>query len=202
MKELIEKSLKASITFKEYFQTVERAVQGELMYNDENLDYYTQLNYQRMKRLNKTINLNDGILEASERISCNLIWLVLTEGWCGDAAQVLPVLQKVDDAVANVELRVLYRDENLELMDQFLTNGGRSIPKVIVIDKETLEVKGSWGPRPEPAQDMFLVYKNSEPKKDYKEFQAEMQKWYVKDKAEHIQKELQPLFDLCQTVPT
>lgn len=197
MRDLINRSIEASISFKEYYDTVEKGANGQLMYNDENLDYYTQLNYQRMKRLNKTVNLNPAFLEAGEEVTCDLIWLVLTEGWCGDAAQILPVLNKVDEVFDKIDLRILYRDQNLELMDEFLTNGGRSIPKVIVIDKSTLDVKGSWGPRPEPAQDMFMVYKNSLPKKDYKEFQAEMQKWYLKDKAEHIQKELMPLFNLC-----
>jgi len=176
---------------------VEAAANGDLMYNDENMDFYTQLNHQRMKRLNKTIKLSEELVQKGEGITCDLIWLVLTEGWCGDAAQILPVLNKIDEAIDKVDLKLIYRDQNLELMDHFLTNGGRSIPKVVVIDKNTMDVKGDWGPRPTPAQDMFLVYKNSEVKKDYKEFQAEIQKWYTKDKAEHIQKELLPLFDLC-----
>ncbi len=200
--DLIKTSLAKAIPYEEYFNRVEAGVEGDSMYNNENLDYYTKLNYQRMKRLNKTVTLNSQLLNAGEEISCDLTWLVITEGWCGDAAQILPVLNKVSEAIDKIDLKIVYRDQNLELMDEFLTNGGKSIPKVIIIDKNTMEVKGSWGPRPEPAQDMFLVYKNSETKIEYKDFQVEMQKWYAKDKSEHIQKELIPLFDLCQAVST
>ena len=202
MEDLIRKSIANSISYDKYYKRVESAADGELMYNNENLDFYTKLNHRRMKRLNKTLQLNESLVNEGKKIPCDLIWLVLTEGWCGDAAQILPVLSKIDQAIDNIDVKLLYRDQNLELMDEFLTNGGRSIPKVIIVDKYSLEVKGSWGPRPEPAQDMFLVYKNSETKKEYKEFQFELQKWYAKDKAEHIQNELMPLFDLCHNVST
>lgn len=200
--DLIKTSLERTISYDEYFSRVEAAANGDLMYHNENMDYYTQLNHQRMKRLNKTVKLSEELVKAGDGIACDLTFLVLTEGWCGDAAQILPVLNKVDEAIERITVKFLYRDQNLELMDLFLTNGGRSIPKVIVVDNNTLEIKGDWGPRPTPAQDMFMVYKNSEIKTDYKEFQVEMQKWYAKDKSEHIQKELMPLFDLCHNVTT
>ncbi|MEM1134986.1 MAG: thioredoxin family protein, partial [Bacteroidota bacterium] len=118
----------------------------------------------------------------------------------GDAAQILPVLNKIAEASPNIELLTLLRDENLRLMDSFLTNGGRSIPKLIILDKKSISVKGSWGPRPKPAQDMFLVYKHNKEKVAYEDFQAELQKWYLKDKAGAIQDELFELLDVCEEV--
>ncbi|MEQ9425852.1 MAG: thioredoxin family protein [Cyclobacteriaceae bacterium] len=199
MKELIKSSLDKAITYNAYFKQIEQSIENDQpMYESENLNFYNKLNYQRMKRLNKTSRLSDGFLEAGRSVPCKLIWLVITEGWCGDAAQIVPVLNKMASEIDNLELKLIYRDQHLELMDKFLTNGGRSIPKVIIIDATTLEVKGDWGPRPKPAQDMFMVYKNNKLDMDYKEVQAEMQKWYLKDKSENIQKELQPMLDLCK----
>ena len=74
-----------------------------------------------------------------------MIWLVISEGWCGDAAQNMPVVEKIVDEMPNVEIRYVLRDENLELMDQYLTNGGRSIPKALFVDTETFEVLGRLG---------------------------------------------------------
>ncbi|MBX2841587.1 MAG: thioredoxin family protein [Flammeovirgaceae bacterium] len=201
MEKIIEKSLAKAIPYTAY-----RDLMTGLSENGkttgpnqtESLVFYTKLNNQRMKRLDKSLELKPNFREAIGKINCELIWLVLTESWCGDAAQILPVLNKISEASPNIELLTVFRDENLPLMDKFLTNGGRSIPKVIILDKETLEVKGSWGPRPKPAQDMFTVYKLNKKDIPYQDFQAELQKWYLKDKAESIQDELLPFLKTCE----
>ena len=89
----------------------------------------------------------------------------------------------------NIELKLLLRDENLTIMDEFLTNGGRSIPKLIVLEKETLKVVGSWGPRPAELQDIFLTARKS-PDFNYPEIQKTMQIWYNKNKGIGIQQEI------------
>jgi hypothetical protein len=121
-----------------------------------------------------------------------LIWLVLTEGWCGDAAQTVPIMAKMAGESLNIELKLIFRDENLDIMDEFLTDGGRSIPKLIVLNKETLEVLENWGPRPVEAQELFWKAKNS-PDFDYPEVQKALQLWYAKDKTLSTQKELTAL---------
>lgn len=81
--------------------------------------------------------------------------LVLAEDWCGDAASLVPILAKLADSASDrVELRVFKRDENLAIMDDHLSHGGRSIPVAIVYD-ENLRKLGWWGPRPAPAQALF-----------------------------------------------
>lgn len=155
---------------------------------------YTKLNEKRMKRLDKTTKLAPQTLETLQNIERPQVWLVITEGWCGDAAQSVPVMVKMANESSNVELKLILRDENLDVMDEFLTNGGRSIPKMIVLDKATLEVLGTWGPRPVPAQKLLMDAKSS-PDFDYPTTQKELQLWYTKDKTFTTQSELVELLN-------
>jgi hypothetical protein len=119
------------------------------------------------------------------------IWLVITEGWCGDAAQNIPVIEKIAEANRGIETRYLLRDENPELMDRFLTNGSRSIPKLIAIDRKTLEILGTWGPRPELAQALFEQQKSAGLGKP--EIIENIQRWYLQDRGRSLQGELADL---------
>lgn len=150
---------------------------------------YGKMNVQRMKRLNKTIQLQEELKDVLNDISKKMTFLVITEGWCGDAAQNVPVFQKLAENSDNIEVKLILRDEHLEIMDAFLTNGGRSIPKLIAIDAESLKVIGTWGPRPEAAQFMVTEFKKIE-NGDYSEFVKEVQLWYAKDKTIAMQNEL------------
>ena len=159
--------------------------------------HYTQLNVARMNRLDKTTRLLEATREQLQHVNRPMIWLTLTEAWCGDAAQIIPVLQKIAEASELVELRLILRDEHPEIMNAFLTNGGRSIPKVILLDAQTLDVLGSWGPRPAVVQEMVMAARadmealtDKEAKKErYQELTAAAQKWYAKDKTQSIQEE-------------
>ena len=205
MKELIENSLEKAISYQDFRELLAAlVVEGKTTgpNQGEDLAFYTKLNQQRMTRLDKTVQLNEQTKSALQNIRCELIWLVLTEGWCGDGAQIMPVLDKITSESSHLEMKVLLRDENLELMDQFLTNGGRSIPKVIIIDKPNLEARASWGPRPKPAQDLFHYYKDHQGALTYQDFQTELQKWYLTDKAQTIQQELLEFLDICEQLPS
>jgi len=104
--------------------------------------------------------------------------LVLSEDWCGDAFNTVPVIAALADAASNLELRVLARDRNLDLMDAHLTGGSRSIPVVIVLD-DAFRERGWWGPRPRPLQEWFLSEgKLLEPADRYRE----IRRWYARDR--------------------
>ena len=150
---------------------------------------YGKMNVQRMKRLNKTIQLQQELKDVLSGLTRKMTFLVLTEGWCGDAAQNVPVFNKLVEHTTNIDLKLILRDENLEIMDAYLTNGGRSIPKLIALDSSTLEVIGTWGPRPEAAQFMVTEFKKIE-NGDYSEFVKEVQLWYARDKTNAMQNEL------------
>ncbi|MFK7770488.1 MAG: thioredoxin family protein [Saprospiraceae bacterium] len=157
---------------------------------------YTKLNIFRMKRLDKTTRLTEVTLAQIQKENRKITWLVITEAWCGDAAQIIPVLNKLAAENDNINLKMILRDENLEIMDQFLTNGSRSIPILIVLDSESLEVLNSWGPRPTEVQEMVMEAKlnasnNPEDSKEiWDEAKKNAQIWYTKDKSKTIQAEI------------
>jgi hypothetical protein len=190
MKEYIEKSR----TFAEYLELIDGLLaegkttgpmQSEAMFN------YGKLNRQRMQRLDKTAVLNESLREKARNVSRKMIWLVITEGWCGDAAQNIPIIEKIAAESPNIETRYVLRDENPELMDKYLTSGARSIPKLIALDAETLEELGTWGARPVAAQNLFNQLKEKGVAKPL--IMENLQRWYFADKNQSIQKEFENL---------
>jgi len=149
---------------------------------------YTRLNNQRMDRVDKKTIIMPELLEELKAIGENQIWLGLVEAWCGDVPHNVPPLAKMAVSVPKVSFRLLLRDENLDVMDAYLTNGGRAIPKVIALKKDTLEELWTWGPRPEPAQKLF--HELREKGVPYADIAEELQKWYNKDKGQTLQKEI------------
>ncbi|UOQ79042.1 thioredoxin family protein [Hymenobacter sp. 5516J-16] len=155
----------------------------------EALTAYAQLNIQRMERLDKQVQVQPELLAAVQGLQQRYVWLVLTEGWCGDAAQIVPVLEKIAQASqGRITTHYLLRDENLDLMDRYLTNGGRSIPKLIVLRADTLHEVAQWGPRPAAAQELFQAMKAAGA--THEEFAEKLHGWYAKDKTHHTQQEL------------
>jgi hypothetical protein len=116
--------------------------------------YYTKLNLQRMKRLNKTVEVPAQLTELMKQKANNWRWITITEPWCGDAAQCVPVIEKLALATRGIQTHYILRDEHPAIMDAYLTNGGRSIPKLICLDEKGAEVF-TWGPRPAVIQEVM-----------------------------------------------
>jgi len=148
---------------------------------------YTRLAEKRMNKWNKIGKLLPELGEKIQRVDQPMIWLVLTEAWCGDAGQSLPFMQKMVDLNPHLQLKLLIRDEHPELMERFLTKGAKSIPKLIALNAE-LDVVGTWGPRPEPIQEAFLENKTSQ-QMSGSAFSEYMHLWYAKDKGLTMQLE-------------
>ncbi|WP_026838351.1 thioredoxin family protein [Gillisia sp. JM1] len=149
---------------------------------------FTTLNLRRMSRLNKTLKLDDELIEALNTITKPQTWLVITEAWCGDSAQSLPIIGKMANYSEKITLSVVLRDENPELMEQYLTNGSKSIPKLIVFDNRDQELF-TWGPRPIPAQQLFINWKNNPQGRNWEDFEKELHTWYARDKSKAMQQE-------------
>ena len=160
----------------------------------EELNDYTKLNLHRMQRLNKTVVLSESLKIAVGQIQFPQTWYVLTEAWCGDAAQNIPVLAAIAKLNPLVDLQLVLRDENPDLMDLYLTNGGKSIPKLIAVDGAFNEIF-AWGPRPAGAQHMMEEYRKN-PVKSFKEFAEDIHKWYAADKTLSVQKELLDILEV------
>lgn len=153
----------------------------------ESMANYARLNAQRMDRIHKTTSLEPELLQTLATMKPQH-WVVLTEGWCGDAANSVPVMDLVAKASdGKIRLTILLRDENLKIMDQYLTDGGRSIPKLIVLDADTLQELHAWGPRPEPAQRLMMEHK-AHPIEG-RDIYRELQQWYNEDKTHTLQHE-------------
>jgi hypothetical protein len=115
---------------------------------------YTKLNLARTRRIEKTLKVPANVQEAMAKARPQS-WMVITEPWCGDGAQNLPVLQALAALAPKIDMHILLRDSHLEVMDRYLTNGGRSIPKLVAFDGEGKELF-QWGPRPAAAQALVL----------------------------------------------
>ena len=197
MNPIIENSLQSSYSYQEYRNLMQTYAQegkttGE---STEAYIHYTHLNEARMHRLDKTMQLTPEVAQQLEQLTTDFLWVVLAETWCGDAAQVLPVLDKMASHTDKIELRVILRDEHPAVMDLFLTNGTRSIPKLIIIDKISGEVIGDFGPRPQGAKQLILDYKATHGVVD-ETAKTELQKWYLQDKGVSIQNEIMELLKL------
>lgn len=151
------------------------------------------LNWQRSTRVEKTFRLNDRLRDKLESLDSKRSWLVITEPWCGDSAQTLGAIAQIADASHGmITLRIVLRDQQLELIDAFLTDGKRGIPKLIQLDPSGA-VTGTWGPRPKQAQELIDRLKQDP---DYAEiYKEELHKWYAHDHGASLQVELLALLD-------
>jgi hypothetical protein len=192
MNSIIEKSLKDSFSYQEYRDFVTDLAKEDKTTGHEqreDLIHYTQLNEARLHRLDKTIQVVDEVKTVLQNLSKEYTWLVISESWCGDAAQILPVINKMAEVSDKIDLRIVLRDDNEDLMNLFLTNGTKSIPKLIIIDKATSEVINDFGPRPKCAKQLILDYKAAHGIVD-ETAKIELQKWYLQDKGISTQKEI------------
>ena len=194
---LIENSLNKSYSYTQYREHVSTLLEEGLSTGNsqsEDLTHYTTLNEVRMNRLDKTIHVPDEIKEKLKELKKEHTLLVISEGWCGDAAQILPVMNKITAETDKLDLKIVLRDENDELMNDYLTNGARSIPKLVLIEKDTLVARGSWGPRPHDAAKLIMDNKEKFGKVTT-EAKEELQKWYLQDKGHSTMEEIALLLE-------
>ena len=180
-----------SMSFDEYYQLVEKlASEGDTTGSSrtESLINYTKLNFSRMKRILKTTPIASEVIDTVSCFNDKIHWIVLSESWCGDAAQNIPVFAKIAEANSNINLRILLRDENEDIMNDYLTNGSKSIPKLICLN-ENLEELGTWGPRPKHLQD-WLYKEKENPTMEMSVLKELFQKWYTTDRGQTLQKEM------------
>lgn len=154
---------------------------------------YTRMNVQRMNRWDKTANVSDYLKNAVRAIQEDQLWLVITEAWCGDAAQNIPYLVKLADLNSRIQLRFILRDEHPEVMDEYLTDGARSIPKMVAMTADLACELFTWGPRPQSAHELVMDYKNDSKGLSYQEFSQTLHLWYAKNKNQELEAELLPL---------
>lgn len=196
IKELVKEGLEKGIDYATYRETINFLLKNNRTSGDnqsESYINYTKLNVQRMKRLDKTLELSDELVQQIQGLKKRYQLLVITEAWCGDAAQSLPIIAKLSDLTDRIDLKIVFRDENMELMEQFQTNGANSIPKIIAL-QENCEVLGTWGPKPDRALSMLRAWQADDKGESKEEFSTRTQLWYSKDKGKSIMNEFTSLF--------
>ncbi|MEW6467638.1 MAG: thioredoxin family protein [Bacteroidota bacterium] len=153
----------------------------------------TRLNAQRMARLNKQTEISPALRQLAGKLQRPWTWLILAETWCGDGAQTIPVIAKIADLNSNIALKIILRDEHPHIMDKYLTNGTRSIPKLICHDESAGRELGTWGPRPKDIRERVEKLKSDHPGISRQEFLENLHLWYAQDKGQSVQRDF---FDL------
>ena len=194
--------LSKSISYNEFLALVDKLLdEGRVTGPVQSADLlaYSQLNRKRIERLDKTVRVDESIsAKLLSEIKAPMAWLTITEGWCGDAAQILPAIGAMSKVNPLVQHRIILRDQNLDVIDQFLTNGGRAIPKVLFLDPETGELLGHWGPRPRAAQQIMDDHKlamkaegltDEQKKESAEDAKTRLHTWYAHNKTADTQAE-------------
>jgi Thioredoxin len=204
MEKIDIQTLSNVLTYAEYFaKTVDLLKEGKTSTTETKpnpkIHAYTQENVERMQNLDISTVLTAETLKKLATINAPQTWLTISEGWCGDASQIVPVIDLMAAENPNITHRLIFRDENLDIMDAFLTDGGRSIPKTVILD-DNGKVLNAWGPRPgglqiivdDLRQKMSLMTKE-EQKAYFEDVKKVVHDWYNNDRTAQIQREFRAI---------
>ncbi len=183
--------LQNSITYPEYIELTKSIIGNATPpapYDDEKMLQYTKANLERMQRVSSNISMDQKLYNLLNSVTDKWIWVIITEPWCGDASQIVPALCAFAEVNENIETKLILRDSNLDLIDAYLTNGGRSIPKLICVNAGTLEEIGVWGPRPQEIQVMVDKFK-SDTATSFGQKVRQIHQWYDDNKSAALQEE-------------
>lgn len=186
--------IKNFISYDEYQQQFKQQVSvsdvNSLSETDKEYFEYRKLNFQRTSRVEKTFLPSEVTKKVFASISDTQEWFVITESWCGDSAQSLPIIVSLAALSDKIKFNIVLRDLNPDFMNLYLTNGGKSIPKLVVFGKDGQELF-NWGPRPKQAQELFNKLK--EQGLDKTEIISEIHLWYAKNRGKEVEKEITEL---------
>lgn len=159
----------------------------------------TKRNLDRMDFLIESVELEERIVKKLEAYQIPLTWLVITEAWCIDSPESLVIVHKMAMLNPDIHLKIVLRDKPPNIIDNFLTNESRSIPKIICLDTESLVVLGTWGPRPVELQAKYMlramilnsVSRNGKEQiEDQKKLINDVRAWYSAIPSYDIQREI------------
>ncbi|WP_332452905.1 thioredoxin family protein [Chryseobacterium aquaticum] len=177
----------SAISFDEYIQIANERLENPANQNEIEYKPYYELGLQRMNRTLKKLVIDEEQVNELKSKNFDGKILIISEAWCGDASATVPALVKFFEG--HNEVKIFLRDSDSSLIEQFLTNGTQSIPKVIILDKE-FKVKNSWGPRPKFGHDLLLKYK-ADPENYTKDmFYNDLQIYYSRNRGKDAIQEI------------
>lgn len=147
---------------------------------------YLKLNRSRQKRWLKTGEINPKLRQVVSKINTQQTWYLITEPWCGDAAHSVPFIKMMADLNPLITLNIVWRDTPPLMINDYLTNGGKSVPKLVIRNLKEKDL-ANWGPRPKECQAIYLNLKKKEA--EFEEVKVTLQNWYNKDKGQSLQNE-------------
>lgn len=188
--------ISSALSYSRYREMIDQLLEEDettgVNHSESYIDY-TRMNVQRMNRWDKTAKIPYELERIVSSISSPQVWLVITEAWCGDAAQTIPFIAKLADLTPLITLKLVLRDENPELMDAYLTAGARSIPILIGLTGDLSKELFIWGPKPEFLKNRLKAYKFDPQNISPKEFSDGTHLWYARDRNKALAEELTPL---------
>lgn len=180
-----------AVSYSEYKKIITQEAEKNINAEEEEIKHlaeFTQLNLTRIHRLDKTLSLSEEIIQKLEKVKQKFHLLIISEGWCGDASQIIPAINTLVENSAFLEMKITFRDQN-ELIDQYLTNGGKAIPILIILNKNFEEIT-HWGPRPQQGLDLLHKFKSSPETYPKEQFHKDLQVFYNHDKGFSVQNEI------------
>lgn len=181
------------VSYKKYKEIITRQEEEGIHSSDKDikkLAEYTRLNLSRIHRNDKTLVVEESVIKPLKALTYKINILIIAEGWCGDAAQIVPVINKLVESSANLEMKLVFRDKDERLINQYLTRGGKAIPIVILLNAETFQEIAHWGPRPWPCAPFLKKYKVDPEHYTHDDFAKDIQNFYNQDKGQAISREL------------
>ena len=179
-------------TYQLTFMEIMADTQPSFPYDNPDYLNYTRLNWARLQRWLKAGILDEELVNAIIRINEAQFWTVITEPWCGDAAHTLPFVHRLSELNALINVDYQLRDTPPFLINSYLTNGSKSIPK-LVIKNNAGQLIGVWGPRPANCQRLYDQMLSDHV--DIEQKKLALQQWYNADKGLSFQNELLALIN-------
>jgi len=186
-----DKHFELALSYEAYNRYSENLLQTISNDTRNPMNRYARTNLHILNRLKKSVVLTDELQKAIQK-SQSLIFLILTEGYCGDSAQTFPIFGKMQEKFPDkIDIKVVLRDENPDIADNLFQT--RAIPILICLDKQTMTTKFTWGSRPAPAQLVMNELKANGATQ--KEKSVALHRWYAQDQTLTLQKELTELLE-------
>lgn len=185
--ENLKKYWDTAVDFETYIKIAEERVNNPQTDLDKEKLSYNQLGLQRMNRSLKTFKADEELIKTLESKQFKGKILIISEPWCGDASATVPCVSEFFKG--KNEVRIFFRDSDLSLIDQFLTDGTQSIPKLLILD-ENYEVLNTWGPRPKYGLELLKKFKADPEAYPRETFYNDLQVYYAKNRGKDVIEEL------------
>ena len=179
----MEEYWKAGISFEEYLKIAEERVEVPKTAADNEMMEYYKLGLQRMNRTLKTLHFDPLQYETLREKNFQGRILIISEAWCGDASATVPAVVRFFEGYN--EVRIFLRDSDPSLINQFLTAGTQSIPKILILN-EDFSVKAVWGPRPAFGNELLKKFKTQPDTYPREEFYNDLQVYYAKNRGTDV----------------